>query len=43
MHDMRAYLLYLIGTAIFMDKSATYTDVIYLWYFEDFELIDEYN
>lgn len=42
-YEMRAYLLYLIDTAIFMDKSATYVDLVYLWYFEDFERIHEYN
>ena len=42
-YDMRANLLYLAGTAIFMDKSATYTYVIYLRYFKDFERIHEYN
>lgn len=42
-HVMRVYLLYLAGTVIFMDKSATYTNVIYLRYFQDFERIHEYN
>lgn len=32
LHALRAYLLYLVGTVIFLDKSATYTDVIYLCY-----------
>lgn len=36
-------MLYLVGTFIFMDKSVTYTDVDYLWYFVDFEGIHEYN
>ena len=27
-YAMRAYLLYLVGTQIFMDTSATYTDVM---------------
>ncbi|KAI5415224.1 hypothetical protein KIW84_040606, partial [Lathyrus oleraceus] len=36
-HAMRAYILYLVDTSIFMDKSVTYTDVIYLQYFLDFE------
>lgn len=34
---MRAYLLYLVGTDIFVDKSTTYVDVVYLRYFEDFD------
>ncbi|XP_050878283.1 protein MAINTENANCE OF MERISTEMS-like [Lathyrus oleraceus] len=38
-----AYLLYLVGIAIFVDKSATYTDLVYLRYFEDFKRIHEYN
>lgn len=42
-HAIRAYLLYLVGTMIFMDKSATYTDIICLWYFEHFERIHEYK
>ena len=42
-YAMRAYLLYLFGTTIFMDKSATYTNIVYLWYFEDFKQIHEYN
>lgn len=42
-HAMRAYLLYLVDTAIFMNKSATYADVVYLRYFLDFERIHEYN
>lgn len=29
-YAMRAYLLYLIDTIIFVDKSVTYVDVIYL-------------
>lgn len=33
-YHMRAYLLYMVGTTIFMDKSATYVDVIYVRYFE---------
>ncbi|XP_050914136.1 protein MAIN-LIKE 1-like [Lathyrus oleraceus] len=28
-YALRVYLLYLVGTTIFMDKSVTYTDVIY--------------
>lgn len=40
---MRAYLLYLVVTSIFMDKSATYVGVVYLRYFDDLEKIHEYN
>lgn len=29
-YGLRAYLLYLVGIAIFMDNSASYTNVIYL-------------
>ncbi|CAL5201241.1 unnamed protein product [Lathyrus oleraceus] len=42
-HALRACLLYLVGTSNFVDKSANYTDVIYLQYFLDFEQIHEYN
>lgn len=43
MYAMRAYLLYLVGTTIFMDKSAIYVDVLYLRYFKDFKWIHEYS
>lgn len=36
-------MLYLVDTSIFMDKSATYMNVIYLQYLDDFEAIHEYN
>ena len=29
-YDMRVYMLYLVDIMIFVDKSATYVDVIYL-------------
>lgn len=29
-HALRACLLFLVGTFIFVDKSATYTNVVYL-------------
>lgn len=38
---MKAYLLYLVGTVIFMDKIVTYVDIVYLRYFEDFEQIHD--
>lgn len=42
-YALRAYLFYLVGTGIFVDKSPTYIYVVYLRYFVDFELIQEYN
>lgn len=43
LHALRAYPLYLVDTLIVVDKSSTYTDVVYLRYFVDFEWIHEYN
>lgn len=40
---LRSYLMYLVGTSIFMDTSAYYIDVVYLGCFIDFEQIHEYN
>ena len=40
---LRCYLLFLVGTSMFVDKSATYIDVIYLKYFIDLRMIHEYN
>lgn len=40
---MKAYLLYLVDIVVFMDKSATPVDIVYLRYFDDFERIHEYN
>lgn len=42
-YAMRAYLLYLVGTPIFMEKSVTYVNVIYMRYLDDSEHIHEYN
>lgn len=42
-YTLRAYMLYLVGTFIFVDKSVTYVDVVYLRYFADLEQIHEYN
>lgn len=42
-YAMRVCMLYFVGNVIFVDKSVTYTNVVYLWYFEDFERIHEYN
>lgn len=40
---LRCYLLFHIGTSIFVDKSATYVDVVYLKYFINITAIHEYN
>lgn len=40
---LRSYLVYLVGTYIFVDKGVYYADVVYLRYFIDFEHIHEYN
>ncbi|XP_058762356.1 protein MAIN-LIKE 1-like [Vicia villosa] len=40
---LRCYLLYLIGTHLFVDTSSTYTDVVYLRYLPDKTRIHEYN
>lgn len=40
---MRPYMLYLVDTAIFMDQSDIYVDVLSLRYLKDFERIHEYN
>ena len=40
---LRCYLLFLIDTSMFVDKSATYIDVVYLQYFIDLTTIHEYN
>ena len=40
---LRSYLMYLVGTSIFVDKSDYYVDVVYLRYFIDFEQILKYN
>lgn len=42
-YALSSYLLVFVGTSIFVDKSATYVDVIYLRYFIDLETIHEYN
>lgn len=38
-YPMRSYLLYMVGTSIFVNKSATYKYMVYLRYFKDFERI----
>lgn len=40
---LRAYMFYLVGTPIFVDKSAYYVDIVYFRYFIDLEQIHEYN
>ena len=40
---LRCYLLFLVGTSMFVDKSETYVDVVYLKYITDLSLIHEYN
>lgn len=42
-YALRAYLMYLVGTSIFMDNSAYHANMVYLRYFVDFKLIQEYN
>ena len=34
-YTLRAYLLYLIDTPIFVEESVSYVDVVYLRYFFD--------
>ncbi|XP_058742207.1 protein MAIN-LIKE 1-like [Vicia villosa] len=40
---LRCYFLYLIDTQIFVDKSSSYTDVVYLTYLSNTVRIHEYN
>ncbi|CAL5203488.1 unnamed protein product [Lathyrus oleraceus] len=40
---LRCYLLFLVDTSIFVDKSVTCVDVVYLQYFIDLTVIHEYN
>lgn len=42
-YAMSSYLLYLVGTPIFVDKSSYYVDVIYLKYVTDLKRIHKYN
>lgn len=39
---VRCYLLYLVGTTLFTDKSANYVDVKYLSLFEDLSSVHQY-
>ena len=40
---LRSYLIYLIGTFIFVDKGLYHVDMVYLRYCLDFEQIHEYK
>jgi hypothetical protein len=43
-HDIRIYLMYLVGMTLFTDKSVHYVDVVYLRYFRDMEVVaSHYN
>jgi len=42
-HVVRIYLLYLVGITLFIDKSATAVDVVYLKYFRDLDLVVGYS
>lgn len=40
---LRCYLMFLVGISIFVNKSVTYVDVVYLKYFIDLTKIYEYK
>lgn len=40
---LKSYVMILVGTCIFMDKSTTYVDIVYNKYFIDLERIHEFN
>lgn len=40
---LRLYLMFLVSTSIFMDKSVYYVDVVYLSYFIELERVHKYN
>ena len=42
-YALRSYLLHLVVTSKFVDKSSYYEDVVYLRYFSVLEKIHEYN
>lgn len=42
-YALRCYLLFLVDTSTFMDKSAPYVDVAYLKYFVDLSTIHKWN
>ncbi|CAL5210277.1 unnamed protein product [Lathyrus oleraceus] len=42
-YALRTYLLYLVDTSIFVEKSAYYVDVAYHQYFANLERIHDYN
>ncbi|MCI38566.1 serine/threonine-protein phosphatase 7 long form-like protein, partial [Trifolium medium] len=41
-YTIRVYLLFLVVTTIFSNKSKRYADVTYLQYFRDLEMVDIY-
>ncbi|CAL5211018.1 unnamed protein product [Lathyrus oleraceus] len=40
---LRCFLIFLVGTSLFVDKSGTYVNVAYLKYFIDLSVIHEWN
>lgn len=40
---LRTYFLFLVDKSIFVDKSLTYVDIVYIEYFMDMDMIHEYN
>ncbi|XP_058783666.1 uncharacterized protein LOC131658384 [Vicia villosa] len=40
---LRCYLLYFVGTQLFVDTSSTYTNVVYLTYLSGITRVHEYN
>jgi len=42
-YGVRIYLLYLVGITLFIDKSATVVDVVYLRYFRDLDIVVGYS
>jgi len=40
---VRIYLLYLVGITLFIDKSQTYVDVVYLRYFRDLVVVSSFS
>lgn len=40
---LRSYFIVFVDIYIFVDKSETYVDVVYIKYFIDLEKIHEYN
>ena len=40
---VRIYLLYLVGITLFIDKSTTIVDVVYLKFFRDLDIVASYS